>query len=198
MNHYFHEHQHLKSNRKEFSFRFWCFPYTFISDDGVFSKGELDEGTKTLLEASKQIDLGEHILDLGCGIGCVGIILKHEHPSAAVTMLDINTRALDLAKENARLNKVLVEVIKSNIFEAIPKRTFTSIICNPPIRAGKKVVYEMLRQSFAHIVKNGYLLVVIRKSHGAKSAKTYMEEVYKNCEILLKAKGFYVLMSKKH
>lgn len=197
MNHYFDDNQHLKSNRKEFSFRFWCFDYSFISDHGVFSKDGIDEGSKVLLEAVKKTDIGKQILDLGCGYGTIGIILKKTYPEKQLTMVDVNSRALELAKENASRNKVDVEILKSDIFESITDQTFDCIITNPPIRAGKNVIYQMFKESHEHLHALGKLVIVIRKSHGAKSAQNYIADIFGNCEVLMKDKGFYVLCAQK-
>lgn len=197
MNHYFDDNQHLKSNRKEISFRFWCFDYSFVSDHGVFSKDEIDEGSELLLNAAKPLELGEKILDLGCGYGTIGIILKKTFSDKLITMIDVNTRAIDLAKENAKQNKVDVEIIKSNIFDSIADHMFDTVITNPPIRAGKKVIYEMFKQSYEHLYPNGKLLIVIRKSHGAKSAQNYIKTIFNNCEVIKKASGYYILCAKK-
>ena len=102
MNHYFTDNRHLTENRKDLSFRFWCFNYSFVSDNGVFSKEELDEGTRILLETSLEGGLDGKILDLGCGIGPVGVVVKHNFPQCQVEMVDVNPRALELAKENAK------------------------------------------------------------------------------------------------
>ena len=198
MNHYFEDNQHLKSNRKDFSFRFWCFNYSFVSDNGVFSKEELDEGTRILLETSMKDKLEGKVLDLGCGIGPVGIVVKNNFPQCEVEMVDVNSRALDLAKENAKRNKVDVNIYKSDAFEEVKTTDFSAILVNPPIRAGKSVIYKMFDQSFTHLKSGGCLWVVMRKSHGAPSAKKKLEEVYGNCEIVNREKGFYILCSKKY
>ena len=197
MNHYFDDNQHLKSNRKEFSFRFWCLDYTFVSDHGVFSKDGIDEGSKVLLGVVKKTDIGEKILDLGCGYGTIGIILKKTYPQKQLTMVDVNSRAIELAKENSLQNKVNVEILKSDIFESITNLSFDCIISNPPIRAGKIIIYQMFEESYQHLYTKGKLIIVIRKSHGAKSTQKYIKNIFGNCEVLGKDKGFYVLCAQK-
>ncbi|WP_134169716.1 MULTISPECIES: methyltransferase [unclassified Breznakia] len=197
MSHYFEDNKHTKSNRKEFSFRFWCFDSTFISDHGVFSKDGLDVGTKVLLESIENEEFKGDILDLGCGLGTVGILFKKRYPQTRVTMVDVNDRALELAKENAQKNQVDVETLKSDGFDSLHERRFESIITNPPIRAGKQVVYKLLADSYAHLVDDGCLYFVMRKSHGAKSAQKYVESIFGNCQLLAKDKGFYVYKSSK-
>lgn len=117
MNHYFEDNRHLKSNRKEVSFRFWCFNYSFILDNGVFSKDGIDIGTNVLLDYVSKQTLGNKILDLGCGVGPIGIILKKVFPDSEFHMVDVNDRALELAIENAKLNDVDVNIYKSNSYE---------------------------------------------------------------------------------
>ena len=197
MSHYFEDTRHLKSNRKDFSFRFWCFNYSFVSDNGVFSKEELDEGTRILLETALENKLEGKVLDLGCGIGPVGVVVKHNFPNCEVEMVDVNPRALELAKENAKRNHVDTKIYLSDAFENIETRDFSAILVNPPIRAGKAVIYKMFDQSIQHLKENGCLWVVMRKSHGALSAKKKIEEIYGNCEIVNREKGFYILCSQK-
>lgn len=197
MSHYFEDTRHLKSNRKDFSFRFWCFNYSFVSDNGVFSKEELDEGTRILLETALENKLEGKVLDLGCGIGPVGVVVKHNFPNCEVEMVDVNPRALELAKENAKRNHVDTKIYLSDAFENIETRDFSAILVNPPIRAGKAVIYKMFDQSIQHLKENGCLWVVMRKSHGALSAKKKLEEIYGNCEIVNREKGFYILCSRK-
>lgn len=197
MSHYFEDTRHLKSNRKDFSFRFWCFNYSFVSDNGVFSKEELDEGTRILLETALENKLEGKVLDLGCGIGPVGVVVKHNFPNCEVEMVDVNPRALELAKENAKRNHVDTKIYLSDAFENIETRDFSAILVNPPIRAGKAVIYKMFDQSIQHLKENGCLWVVMRKSHGALSAKKKLEVIYGNCEIVNREKGFYILCSQK-
>lgn len=197
MSHYFEDTRHLKSNRKDFSFRFWCFNYSFVSDNGVFSKEELDEGTRILLETSLKDGLSGKVLDLGCGIGPVGVVVKHNFNDCQVEMVDVNPRAIELAKENAKRNNADVNIYLSDAFESIKTIDFSHILVNPPIRAGKVVIYKMFEQSIDHLAKDGCLWVVMRKSHGALSAKKKLEEIYGNCEIVNREKGFYILCCKK-
>jgi methyltransferase domain protein len=111
-------------------------------------------------------------------------------------MVDVNTRALDLAQKNAALNKVEAKIFQSNVYDEV-EGCFDHIISNPPIRAGKKVVHEVLSGSFDHLNPGGDLTIVIQKKQGAPSAKAKMEEVFGNCEILKKDKGYYILRSEK-
>ncbi len=198
MNHYFTDNRHLAENRKDISFRFWCFNYTFTTDNGVFSKGGVDFGTQVLLNTllNKQ-ELQDDILDVGCGYGPIGIILKHTYPNANVEMVDVNPRAIELAKLNARANHVEVNIHESDVYAQVTKNNYTDIITNPPIRAGKKIIYEIFEKSFDHLRDGGTLWVVIRKQQGALSAVNKIKEIFGNCEIIHKEKGYFILKSKK-
>ena len=199
MDHYFTDNRHLAENRKEISFRFWCFTYTFITDNGVFSKGGVDFGTQVLLKTlCERGELGEHILDVGCGYGVIGITLKKIYPKAQMEMVDVNPRAVTLAIDNAKKNNIEADIHESDVYEHVEGHTFTDIITNPPIRAGKKVIYKIFEEAYDHLGTQGNLWVVIRKQQGAASAVTKIKEVFGNCEIIHKEKGYFILNAKKH
>ena len=166
----------------------------FLTDAGVFSKKMIDFGSQVLLSCLS-FQQGEMVLDVGCGYGPLGLSLVKAQGIHA-TMVDVNTRALDLAQKNAALNQVEATIFQSNVYEQV-EGSFDHIISNPPIRAGKKVVHEVLSGSFDHLNPGGDLTIVIQKKQGAPSAKAKMEEVFGNCEILKKDKGYYILRSEK-
>ena len=198
MNHYFTDNRHLAQNRKEIAFRFSCFTYRFITDNGVFCKDYVDMGSQVLIETinRKQI-LGKRILDLGCGYGVIAIVLAKLFPQRDWTLAEINPRSLALADENAKLNDVKARCVHSDVYSEVEGNTFTDIITNPPIRAGKEVVYRMLDGAYEHLEDGGRLWVVIRKQQGAPSAKKRIEERFGNCEILERSKGYYILFAQK-
>lgn len=199
MDHYFTDNRHLAENRKEISFRFWCFTYTFITDNGVFSKDSVDFGSRVLLQTlCDRKELGNHILDVGCGYGVIGITLKKIYPQAQMEMVDVNPRAVQLAIDNAKKNNIEADIHESDVYETVKGNTFTDIITNPPIRAGKKVIYKIFEEAYDHLGANGNLWVVIRKQQGAASAVTKIKEVFGNCEIINKEKGYFILNAKKH
>ena len=167
---------------------------TFLTDAGVFSKKMIDYGSQTLLKCL-DFHKQESVLDVGCGYGTLGLTLIKAKEVKA-TLVDINQRALDLARQNADRNQVLATIFQSNIYQNVEGR-FHHIISNPPIRAGKQVVHEVIAGSYAHLLDGGDLTIVIQKKQGAPSAKAKMEEVFGNCEILKKDKGYYSLRSRK-
>lgn len=198
MDHYFTDNRHLSENRKEISFRFWCFQYSFITDNGVFSKDGIDFGTRVLLDTiCEQEDLGDNLLDVGCGYGPIGIVLKKIYPEKRVEMVEVNPRSMQLAIENAEKNGVVVTVHESDVYTQVDGNAFTDIITNPPIRAGKRVTYKIFEESFERLVCDGSLWVVIRKQQGAMSAVKKIKDVFGNCSILRKQKGYFILRAKK-
>ena len=198
MDHYFTDNRHLAENRKEISFRFWCFNYTFLTDNGVFSKGGVDFGTQVFLNTLlKRDELQDTILDVGCGYGPIGIIIKHTYPDKHVEMVDVNPRAIALAKENAKANHVDVQIHESDVYARVTGNTYTDILTNPPIRAGKKVIYEIFEKAYDYLCEGGCLWVVIRKQQGANSAVNKIKEVFGNCDIIEKEKGYWILKAKK-
>ena len=169
-------------------------PMTFLTDAGVFSKKMIDYGSQVLL-STIDFSIGDTILDLGCGYGPLGLTLVKSQAVKA-TLVDINLRALDLARKNAELNGVSAEIFQSNIYDQVTG-VFDHIISNPPIRAGKQVVHQVIAGSPEHLTVGGDLTIVIQKKQGAPSAKAKMEEVFGNCEVIKKDKGYYILRSEK-
>ena len=167
---------------------------TFLTDAGVFSKKMIDYGSQALLKCL-HFHKEESVLDVGCGYGTLGLTLAKAN-EVKVTLVDINQRALDLARQNAERNQVLATICQSNVYQNVEGK-FHHIISNPPIRAGKQVVHEVIAGGYTHLLDDGDLTIVIQKKQGAPSAKAKMEEVFGNCEILKKDKGYYILRSRK-
>ena len=167
---------------------------TFLTDAGVFSKKMIDYGSQTLLKCL-DFHKQESVLDVGCGYGTLGLTLVKAKEVKA-TLVDINQRALDLARQNAERNQVLATIFQSNVYQNVEGK-FHHIISNPPIRAGKQVVHEVIAGGYTRLLDDGDLTIVIQKKQGAPSAKAKMEEVFGNCEILKKDKGYYILRSRK-
>ena len=173
-------------------------PFTFTTDHSVFSRRGVDFGSRLLLETFVAPDVEGPILDVGCGYGPIGLAIARSYPGRIVHMIDINERALHLAKINARDNQVNnVKVYFSNLFEHVDEESFSAIVTNPPIRAGKKTVYTIFEDSFSHLQNEGELWVVIQKKQGAPSARKKLEGIFGNVEVVKKEKGFFIFRSRK-
>ena len=168
----------------------------FTTDAGVFSRGELDAGTRLLLDALPE-DMSGKILDLGCGWGPIGISVKAAWPETDVTMADVNLRALEWAEKNAARNGAEVICAESDGFDSLEGRTFDAVITNPPIRAGKQVIYRLFREAYDHLSPGGSLFLVIRKQQGAESCIRYLKGFFASVEKLDRSAGFWVLQAKK-
>ena len=196
MSQYFDNDKSIKSNKKLIEFNFNNKKYNVYSDNGVFSKDRFDYGTRLLLESIDINNLCGNVLDLGCGIGVVGLILGTINKNINIDMADINERAIDLAKENMLLNKVKGNVFISDVYSNINKK-YNYIITNPPIRAGKEVVRKFLLGGYDYLTDGGTLYFVMRKDHGVKSMIKELENK-EVVNILNKDKGFYVVALLKH
>ena len=165
--------------------------FTFLTDNGVFSKDGLDFGSRLLLESIPLEEVGDKILDMGCGYGVFGIVIS-KLTSAHVDMVDVNLRALHLATRNAKENSVSnVSIFESNVYQNVSSK-YSSIVTNPPIRAGKKVVYDIVMNAKNYLEDDGKLFLVIRKEQGAKSLIVDLEKIY-TVDILKKSKGFFII-----
>lgn len=195
MSQYFDNDKNIKSERKIIKFNFDNKVFSIYSDNGVFSKDRFDYGTRVLLNSVDIDKLSGNVLDLGCGLGVVGIILGTFNKGINIDMVDINERAIDLAKNNLVLNNVKANVFVSDIYSNIDNK-YDFIITNPPIRAGKNVIRGFLLGSYDYLKNDGILYFVMRKDHGVKSMIGELSVKF-NTSIVNKDKGFYVVLCTK-
>lgn len=188
MSYYFTNDDTLKSEEKSVIVKINNQDFTFITDNGVFSKKGLDFGTRTLLLNLPK--LSGQVLDFGCGYGPIGIYIKKNN-DCNVDMVDINQRSINLALKNAKLNEVEVNIFESDIYLSVTGK-YNYIISNPPIRIGKEKLYKILFEAQNHLYKNGELWIVINKDQGAKSVLKDLEKAYETT-LIAKNKGFYVI-----
>lgn len=190
MNQYFDNNENLKSEEIKRKAIIHGEEFEFITDNGVFSKKGLDFGTRSLLENLDITKISGKVLDFGCGYGPIGIYISRM-TNAKVHMIDVNRRSLELARRNVNLNHVNVEVYESNIYENV-NEIFDYIVSNPPIRVGKKILYEILFKAYNYLKEKGELWIVVNKDQGAKSLMKDLEKTYK-VELVNKNKGFYII-----
>lgn len=197
------EHYYFRTQKVESEPNYWNFElkgksFRFKTDNGVFSKKEVDFGSRLLIETFEVPDVDGNILDVGCGYGPIGLSIAKECPERLVHMVDVNLRAIQLAKENASNNGVAnVQIYESDRLLNVNGNLFAAILTNPPIRAGKKVVHDIFEQSFNHLLPGGELWVVIQKKQGAPSAIEKLSEFFQTVETVEKKKGYFILKAKK-
>ena len=198
MSHYFQDDPNLASNIKTISFEVNGITMNLLTDNGVFSKGRVDEGSLAFLKVILPLDLGKNILDLGCGYGTIGLTLAIAKKDARVTLADVNARAVALCKRNADAMNLSqrVTILQSDIYEKI-EGPYDSIVVNPPIRAGKKVTYAMYEGAKQYLIDGGSLFIVIRKAQGAESAAKYIESIFGNIMMLDRHKGYHIYQAVK-
>ena len=192
MKHYYTENDDLISEPEQFIFNYRGKALTFVSDNGVFSKKMIDYGSRVLLEAISIDSSKKTLLDVGCGYGTFGIALKSVYPFLEIDMVDVNDRALNLARENLKLNNMSANDYLSNTYDKVENK-YDLIVTNPPIRAGKEIVTKILVESKKYLNLNGEIWVVIQKKQGAPSAKKNLESVFKKVDIVKRDKGYYIL-----
>ena len=199
MSHYYSEKPSSKSNIKEIEFEFQKKKFTFFTDSGVFSKNKIDFGSELMLKTflnHTKLKNGS-FLDIGCGYGPVGTIIKTFIPDLNIYLSDINERALELTEKNLKINNIRdYHIMKSNIFDNITDN-FDCILSNPPIRAGKDTIFKIYEDSYTHLNPNGTFYCVIQTKHGAKSTFKKINEIFKNCETLTIDSGYRILYAQK-
>ena len=197
-NHYYSEKPTTAHDYEEWSFELRGKNFQFVTDSGVFSRDTVDYGSRVLIDAFEWDELpAGPILDLGCGYGPMGMAIAYAS-ERLVEMVDVNERAVDLAQRNAQRNHISnVDIHTSYIYETLHHQEYAAIISNPPIRAGKEVVHEILTGSYERLANGGTLTIVIQKKQGAPSAQKKMNETFGNAEIIKKDKGYYIIQSTK-
>lgn len=192
--HYYSQQPQSISSPRTWSYQLRKKVYTFTSDIGVFSKNEVDFGSRLLIENFQSPEITGDFLDLGCGYGPIGIVIADQHKERKVIMADINERAIDLSKQNAARNDANnVRCVQSDRFSEVKQQDFAAILTNPPIRAGKMTVHKMFEESKAALIADGELWVVIQKKQGAPSAEKKLEQLFGRVEKVARKKGYYVL-----
>ena len=195
MEHYYSEEQKSALKIKKISQRIRNTNFEFYASSGVFSKGKVDAGTLALAE---NILIGKNfkVLDIGCGIGILGIAAAKLF-GAQVFMSDINKRAVMLAKKNIGLNKISAEIFQGNLYENINQNDFDAVLSNPPQSAGKELCFQLIEESKNYLKQNGNLQIVARHNKGGKTLSKKMEEVFGNSKIIARESGYSVYLSVK-
>ena len=172
--------------------------YRFVTASGVFSYKRIDNGTRLLVE-SMQLPGEGSLLDMGCGIGVIGIVAATIMPGLAVTLTDVNSRATMLAEENiSRMGLCNVEVLTGSLYEPVGERVFSTIVSNPPISAGmRKVVEPLVSGAVEHLELGGLLQLVVRSNTGSRTVAGFLDRHFGNHTVESKGSGYRVFMARK-
>jgi len=195
MEHYYSEQQKSLLDLKKIKQKIKGKNFEFYTSSGVFSKEKIDKGTLILAENMK-IENNSKVLDIGCGIGILGIAAAKLF-SANVVMSDINKRAVMLAKMNVKLNNIKAEIYQGNLYEKIKQNDFDVILSNPPQTAGKDLCFQLIEQSKNYLKNSGSLQLVARNNKGGKTLSNKMKEVFGNVKVIAKKAGYWVYASVK-
>ena len=196
MSHYYDGKVDLKSEIKTFEYHYDDEKFIFATDNGVFSKDTVDHASRLLIDCVRKYGLGKNVLDYGCGWGPIGIILKRLKPEVNIDLVDVNERAISLANTNAKANRVDVSVLKCDDISTLNK-TYDTIILNPPIRAGKTVVYDMYKKAYSAMNEKGRLFIVIKMKHGARSHFKELSVIFKEVVLREKNSGHWLITADK-
>ncbi len=170
--------------------------YKFKSPSGVYSFGKIDKATEILINHCENVS--GKVLDIGCGYGVIGITLKRENPSIELFLSDVNKRAVEFAKINAKENNIQADIRQGNLYEPWEGYLFDHIISNPPIVTGKKVWMKLIEGAFQHLKDGGTLQLVAYHNKGGERIKNYMREIFGNAEDVWKEGGIRVYLSRKN
>ncbi|KQT93766.1 MFS transporter [Marmoricola sp. Leaf446] len=174
----------------------WGHWLELTTGSGVFARGRLDVGTGVLLRETAPPTQAREVLDLGCGYGVIGLAVAVAVPEARVTAVDVNERALLLARENAerlgvadRFRALLPGQVEADL-------RFDEIWSNPPIRVGKDALHELLLTWLPRLRPDGRAVMVVGKNLGADSLTRWLGEQGFPTTRSASAKGFRVLESR--
>ena len=196
--HYYSRKPQTESKPRHWNFTLLGHNFRFETDAGVFSKSEVDFGSRVLIDAFEAPNLEGAILDIGCGYGPIGLSIAKANERRTVHLVDVNTRAIQLAEKNAAANGIQnVRIYESDGLSAVDTANFAAIITNPPIRAGKETIFRFYKESYDKLISKGELWVVIQKKPGAPSTFSFLEEIFGQVDLVDKARGYWIIKATK-
>lgn len=197
--HYYSSKPQVESKPQQFKFTLRGSVFLFETDAGVFSKSEVDFGSRVLIDMFEMPDLAGVLLDVGCGYGPIGLSIAKAYPERTVYMMDINERAVALSRKNAEVNGIQnVRIFESDgLLSVAEDIQAAAILTNPPIRAGKETIFRFYDEAYERLAESGELWVVIQKKQGAPSTVSKLEEKFSEVDVVEKKKGYWIIRAKK-
>jgi 16S rRNA (guanine1207-N2)-methyltransferase len=195
--HYYTNNPKAAHDESQISVTLRGFALTFTTDAAVFSRQRIDFGSALLIEVM-QIRPDDVVLDLGCGYGPIGTVAGRLAPQGRVYLVDVNERAAALARRNLDENGVTnAEVRVGDGLAPVRGLVFDKVLTNPPIRAGKQVIYQMVDDAFAQLKPGGEYWCVIQTKQGAPSMKKKLKETFGNVEDVEREAGYHIFRAVK-
>jgi 16S rRNA (guanine1207-N2)-methyltransferase len=171
--------------------------FEFLTASGVFSKKRIDSGTRLLVESMVLPKKG-CALDIGCGYGAVGIVAAAAERGLEVYLVDVNVRAVWLARQNVEKNRISNSGVRRGfLYEPVQDLTFNCILSNPPVSSGMQTVKSIILEAPAHMKSNATFQMVLRSKVAGKRLCAFFEAAFGRVEILARESGYRVLLSKK-
>ncbi len=197
VNHYFAKHPNSKLRLGLIRTYLRGRSFEFLTASGVFSKKRLDLGTRLLIESMVLPEEG-YVLDVGCGYGAVGIVAAACNPNLRVILVDVNERAVWLAKQNIEINRVgNAEVKQGYLYEPVKGLSFNCVLSNPPVSAGMETVKAIIIGASEHMASNALFQMVVKSKVGGKRLCMILENTFGNVDVLARKSGYRVLVSEK-
>jgi 16S rRNA (guanine1207-N2)-methyltransferase len=171
--------------------------FEFLTASSVFSKKQVDLGTRLLIDAMSLPETGA-VLDVGCGYGAVGIVAAASNSQLRVVMTDVNMRAVRLARQNIKINRVQnAEARCGYLYEPVKDLTFNCVLSNPPVSAGMETVKAIITEAPKVMAREATFQMVLRSKIGAKTLPLIFNKSFSNCQVLARKGGYRVLIAEK-
>jgi len=173
--------------------------YELTTASGIFSPERVDVGTEVLLANTPTPPPGGNLLDLGCGWGPIALSLAIASPRATVWAVDVNERALDLVRRNAR--SLGLDNVNACTPDNVPTDvSFMTIWSNPPIRVGKNELHGLLERWLPRLEPGSDAWLVVQRNLGSDSLQRWLEATYPDEFAFTRAatnKGYRVIRGRR-
>lgn len=171
--------------------------FEFLTASGVFSSRRVDLGTRLLIESMVLPEKG-FVLDVGCGYGAIGIAAAVLNPELRVVMVDVNERAVWLARRNIQTSRAFnAEVRRGYLYEPVEDLAFDCVLCNPPVSAGMETVKAIIAEAPEHMTTEARFQMVVKSKIAGKRLHAIFEEAFGNVAVLARKSGYRVLTAEK-
>ncbi|HKW05976.1 MAG TPA: methyltransferase [Candidatus Dormibacteraeota bacterium] len=162
------------------------------ADRGVFGSRAVDLGTLTFLKEGPPPPKEGDLLDLGSGYGPIAITLARRSPGAKVWAIDVNERAVELTKANAKAAQT--PNVTASLPDDLPSDLrFDAIYSNPPVRVGKQPLHELLQRWLPRLKPGGAAYLVVQRNLGSDSLQKWLNENGFAATRLKSKKGYRIL-----